>query len=73
MQMFSESKLCRQSIELFWHAVIQVEFPAYALSMSYKIVKLDKQPFYKNDFFLHVFMHMLNTSALYMQSIRKVQ
>ena len=28
-------------------AVIQVEFPAYALSMhmSYKMVKFDKQPF----------------------------
>ena len=41
MQMFNESILCRQSI-VSAQAVVQVEFPAYALSihMSYKIAKL---------------------------------
>ena len=46
MQMFKESILCRYWI-VSAQAVAQVEFPAYALSihMSYKIAKLDKQPF----------------------------
>ena len=49
-------------------AVVQVEFPAYALSVhiSYKIAKLDKQPLKSNFFAWHLFMHMLNMSALCM-------
>ena len=55
MQMFNEFKLCRQSIECFSaQSLVQVEFPAYALSihMSYKIaIKRDKQLFcYKVNF-----------------------
>ena len=48
MQMFKEPILGRQSIKLLSaQAVVQVEFPTYALSihMSHKTAKLDKQPF----------------------------
>ena len=43
MQMFNESTLCRQSIELFRHKLCyKLNIPAYALSthMPYKIAKL---------------------------------
>ena len=45
--------------------------PTYALSIH----MLDKQHFAKKYFFFawHLFMHMLNISVLYMQSIRKSQ
>ena len=46
MQMFNESTLCRQSIELFWHKLFYKlnSLHMLYLSMSYKIAKLDKQP-----------------------------
>ena len=58
--------------------MIQDEFPTYALSihMPYKIPKLKiSSHFAKRYFFFawHLFMHMLNISVLYMQSIRKLQ
>ena len=45
MQMFNESILCRQSIELFWHKLwYKLNSPRmHYLYMSYKIAKLDKQ------------------------------
>ena len=58
-------------------AVVQAAFPAYALSMhmSNKMAKFDKQPFSKKSLFFawHLFMHMLNISEWYVQSISKLQ
>ena len=47
MQMFSESILCRQSIELFRHKLWYKLNSLHMLYLytSYKIAKLDKQPF----------------------------
>ena len=47
MQMFNESILCRQNIELFRHKLwYKLNSPhMHYLYMSYKIAKLDKQPF----------------------------
>ena len=42
MQMFNESILCRQSIELFRH---KLWYKLNSLYTSYKIAMLDKQPF----------------------------
>ena len=48
MQMFNESILCRQSIELFRHKLwYKLNSPhMHYLYTSYKIAKLDKQPFF---------------------------
>ena len=68
MQMFNESTLCRQSIELFrhklWYKLNSLHM--YYLYTSYKIAKLDHKA-------TNLFMHILNISVLYMQSIRKLQ
>ena len=47
MQMFNESILCKQSIELFRHKLwYKLNSPhMHYLYTSYKIVMLDKQPF----------------------------
>ena len=47
MQMFNDSVLCRQSIELFRHKLwYKLNYPhMHYLYMSYKIAKLDMQPF----------------------------
>ena len=47
MQMFNESILCRQSIELFRHKLwYKLNSPhMHYLDTSYKIANLDKQPF----------------------------
>ena len=76
MQMFNESILCRQSIELFRHKLwykLNSPHMHYLDTCHTKLLSISSH-FAKRYFFAwHLFMHMLNISVLYMQSIRKRQ
>ena len=78
MQMFNESILCRQSIELFRHKLwykLNSPHMHYLYTCHTKLLSYSKTAtLLKGIFFAwHLFMHMLNISVLYMQSIRKLQ
>ena len=59
MQMFSESLLCRQSIELFRHKLWHKLNSPYMhyLYTSYKIARLDKKPFCLKEIFCLTPLH----------------